>query len=94
LFNICHSEPDQEIVHAIEKAQKPVGKPILIQQTPCPQVNMSKIVFVMVGLPARGKSYIARLLSKYLNWLGVNCRGTWKQCKFIDIVIYANFILY
>ena len=29
-------------------------------------------VVVMVGLPARGKSYIARQLSKYLNWLGVD----------------------
>ena len=29
----------------------------------------------MVGLPARGKSYIARKLAYYLNWCGVKTRG-------------------
>ena len=31
-------------------------------------------VIVMVGLPARGKTYISRLLCMYLNWIGVNTR--------------------
>jgi len=30
-----------------------------------------KIVLVMVGLPARGKTYISRKLNNMLNWLGV-----------------------
>jgi 6-phosphofructo-2-kinase/fructose-2,6-biphosphatase 1/6-phosphofructo-2-kinase/fructose-2,6-biphosphatase 4 len=30
----------------------------------------------MVGLPARGKSYIARKLAYYLNWCGVKTRGS------------------
>lgn len=28
----------------------------------------------MVGLPARGKSYISRKLSGYLSWLGYKCK--------------------
>ena len=31
-------------------------------------------VIVMVGLPARGKTYISRLLYMYLNWIGVDTR--------------------
>ena len=31
-----------------------------------------KHLICMVGLPARGKTYIAKKLSRYLNWIGIN----------------------
>lgn len=33
-----------------------------------------KLVVVLVGLPARGKSYISHRLVNYMNWCGVRCR--------------------
>jgi hypothetical protein len=32
-------------------------------------------VIVMVGLPARGKTYISRKLCRYLNWIGIKTKG-------------------
>lgn len=48
--------------------------------------NMGTVgqVIVMVGLPARGKTYIAKKLTRYLNWVGVNTRvfnaGDYRRC--------------
>jgi broad specificity phosphatase PhoE/predicted kinase len=36
---------------------------------PSPQ-SPQKIAFVMVGLPARGKTFIARKIARFLSWLG------------------------
>jgi 6-phosphofructo-2-kinase len=34
----------------------------------------SKLVVVMVGLPARGKSYIVKKIARYLNWMQHDCK--------------------
>lgn len=50
--------------------------------TPCLAVCMTNCptLIVMVGLPARGKTYISKKLTRYLNWIGVPTRGdTWSR---------------
>lgn len=37
-------------------------------------VNIPHVV-AMVGLPARGKTYIAMKLARYLNWVGLPTKG-------------------
>jgi 6-phosphofructo-2-kinase len=36
--------------------------------------NSNKLVIVLVGLPARGKSFVARKLLNFLEWYGVHCK--------------------
>jgi len=42
-------------------------------------VTVAPSVIVMVGLPARGKTYMAKL-TRYLNWIGIDTRGIWRMC--------------
>lgn len=37
-------------------------------------LRQMKIVLVLVGLPARGKSYITHKLTRYVNWMGFKVR--------------------
>ena len=44
---------------------------VSIASASVPQFCNSPTMIVMVGLPARGKTYIAKKLTRYLNWIGV-----------------------
>ncbi|EPY75698.1 hypothetical protein CB1_001581019 [Camelus ferus] len=45
--------------------------PVLLSPACGPKLTNSPTVIVMVGLPARGKTYISKKLTRYLNWIGV-----------------------
>lgn len=46
-------------------------------------------LIVTVGLPARGKTYISKKLTRYLNWIGVPTRGTFIQdCLLNDYILH------
>ena len=46
-------------------------------------------VIVMVGLPARGKTYMAKKLTRYLNWIGIYAKGA--PCALTKHAHYAGF---
>ncbi|XP_067934345.1 6-phosphofructo-2-kinase/fructose-2,6-bisphosphatase-like isoform X2 [Watersipora subatra] len=51
----------------------------LTQTSPLPRVSCANIVknpvvIVLVGLPARGKTYIAKKMARYFNWIGINTK--------------------
>lgn len=48
---------------------------VLFSPASVPQLTNSPTLIVMVGLPARGKTYISKKLSRYLNWIGVPTKG-------------------
>ncbi|MES1918705.1 hypothetical protein MHBO_000627 [Bonamia ostreae] len=53
-----------------------------------PHEESSKLIIILVGLPARGKSYISHKLSNFLNWRGHSCRvfnvGQYRRTEMSD----------
>uniref|UniRef100_A0AAX7T4V3 6-phosphofructo-2-kinase domain-containing protein n=1 Tax=Astatotilapia calliptera TaxID=8154 RepID=A0AAX7T4V3_ASTCA len=47
-----------------------------------PQFCNSPTMIVMVGLPARGKTYISKKLTRYLNWIGVPTKSQFDLSSF------------
>ena len=48
----------------------------------CPDianVAIAPCVIVMVGLPARGKTYMAKKLTRYLQWIGIDTKGEYNS---------------
>ncbi|KAF4803966.1 hypothetical protein TURU_011608 [Turdus rufiventris] len=39
----------------------------------------SPTLIVMIGLPARGKTYMSKKLTRYLNWIGVPTKGVYRR---------------
>uniref|UniRef100_A0AAQ5Y3C8 6-phosphofructo-2-kinase domain-containing protein n=1 Tax=Amphiprion ocellaris TaxID=80972 RepID=A0AAQ5Y3C8_AMPOC len=60
----------------LEKTWVPWRKSRLSQRrgSSVPQFTNSPTMIVMVGLPARGKTYISKKLTRYLNWIGVTTK--------------------
>ncbi|KHJ81047.1 hypothetical protein OESDEN_19270 [Oesophagostomum dentatum] len=45
------------------------------------QVRVPNVI-ALVGLPARGKTYISHKLCRYLNWIGIKTRGWFVQSAY------------
>ncbi|KAH3879935.1 hypothetical protein DPMN_003846, partial [Dreissena polymorpha] len=43
--------------------------------TSCPHMVQAPTVISMVGLPARGKTYMSKKLTRYLNWIGIRTKA-------------------
>lgn len=56
---------------------------------------MKRMVCVMVGLPARGKTYVSRKLSLYFSWLGYEAKsfnvGSYRRTKYGSDVKHVFF---
>ena len=54
-----------------------------------PRFVNAPTVITLVGLPARGKTYMAKKLGRYLNWIGIKTKGYYV----VTVVIYDTFQL-
>ncbi|KFM75051.1 6-phosphofructo-2-kinase/fructose-2,6-bisphosphatase, partial [Stegodyphus mimosarum] len=71
----CHSHPKSDQIRSFgwEQIDHPLYSPDLAPRDRVNYVNLPHVI-AMVGLPARGKTYIAKKLTRYLNWIGITTR--------------------
>ena len=48
-----------------------------------PRFVNAPTVITLVGLPARGKTYMAKKLGRYLNWIGIKTKGYYVASYFM-----------
>ncbi|GAB0202333.1 6-phosphofructo-2-kinase/fructose-2,6-bisphosphatase 1 [Grus japonensis] len=58
----------------LQKVWVPVRSHRLRRGSSVPQFTNCPTMVILVGLPARGKTYISRKLTRYLNWIGTPTR--------------------
>ncbi|XP_003382978.1 PREDICTED: 6-phosphofructo-2-kinase/fructose-2,6-bisphosphatase 1-like [Amphimedon queenslandica] len=63
-----------KVLDKLKKSEQELHSSSFIKAQHAPPVSNAKICIALVGLPARGKTYIARKLARYLNWIGVNTK--------------------
>jgi broad specificity phosphatase PhoE len=85
------ASPATEILFPIEEEEDKV----MFSQYSTISDNVSLVV-CMVGLPGRGKSFISKRISRYLNWKGVPCRvfnaGNYRRLLLgVNETAHANF---
>ncbi|XP_016658252.1 6-phosphofructo-2-kinase/fructose-2,6-bisphosphatase isoform X3 [Acyrthosiphon pisum] len=66
-------ENNQVYRHLPPTTDTVLTKPFPIRGERLNYVNTPHVI-AMVGLPARGKTYISKKLSRYLNWIGINTK--------------------
>ncbi|XP_056001487.1 6-phosphofructo-2-kinase/fructose-2,6-bisphosphatase 1-like isoform X6 [Ostrea edulis] len=67
----------------------------MLNKASCPNVIQKPTVISMVGLPARGKTYMSKKLTRYLNWIGIRTKafnvGEYRREACTDIYCSHNF---
>ncbi|XP_037267413.1 6-phosphofructo-2-kinase/fructose-2,6-bisphosphatase 1 isoform X2 [Falco rusticolus] len=66
--------PGQLAQTPLQKTWVPLRAHTLKRGSSVPQFTNCPTMVIMVGLPARGKTYMSRKLTRYLNWIGTPTR--------------------